>query len=633
MNNPAAVTPARAREPGVLPGPEERIQVIAQLMLEGEWTNATHAELAQLWGCDPSTVRRSAAEASRGVRSLLGLDPETVRAQCIARLDAAYRVAKKDADAAGMTRATIALAKMAGVAEPSTNRPGDDAKVVKTTPTLTLESILRGPGDIPNPSPAQVAICRAADGLPVSLDDAASRTLFGRVVDGGARPSSVLLVAGVRGGKSRIAACAAVQAALGADLSRASRFEEVRVVVLAPRKSLALLTFRQVLGVLQGMPGRIVGDPSGGRVVVRRDDGRQVSIVVAAASAYGTNVRSGWLAGLLLDEAAFFGDSDDGYAVNVEDIVNAASTRLLGPLWVITSPNGPKGWVRETFDAHRGDGPSCEACGGPCTWLVAYAPTLVLNPTFDQRVIDRLRARDADAAAREFDAAWVDADAQWIPTDWIRRAQVLPGDVPRDKASTYYATMDPATRGNAWTLEIGRLDKAGKLELSATREWVGTKEAPLSPAAVLGEVADLCRAYDCAHRVWSHQAAFDALQDLARQVGVTLSEHQWAAGQARVGVYQYLRELFGADRVAIPAHTGVAADLGNVRRRVTHQGTTIALPVTVDGRHCDHAPSLAMLAQLLRYGALPADPTQPVDEDRARFEPDGDGDPWDEFLA
>ena len=100
-----------------------------------------------------------------------------------------------------------------------------------------------------------------------------------------------------------------------------------------------------------------------------------------------------------------------------------------------------------------------------------------------------------------------------------------------------------------------------------------------------------------------------------------------------MGVYQYLRELFGADRVAIPAHTGVAADLGNVRRRVTHQGTTIALPVTVDGRHCDHAPSLAMLAQLLRYGALPADPTQPVDEDRARFEPDGDGDPWDEFLA
>lgn len=604
-------TPARARSD--VPSVAERVQIIAGMMARGEWTTATHIELAELWGVDASTVRRSSAEASRLVRAIVEIDPETVRLQCLTRLDAAFGVAAKQRDASGMVKSTLALAKMIGVdVAKAEERPGDGARVVDAAPALTLESLLRGPGDIATPSPAQLGIVRAADGLPTGLTAEQETPLFGapRVP---AKPERVLIVAGVRGGKSRMAACAAVYAALTADISQASEFEEVRVLVLAPRKVLAKLTFAQVLGVLRhaSLSDRIVGEPTADTVRVRRDDGREVSIVIAAASAYGTTVRSSWLAGLLLDEAAFFGDGDDGYAVNVADIVGAAETRLLGQMWVITSPNGPRGWVRETFTATTGKGGD---------WLTVHAPTRSLNPAYPQAKIDKLRERDSDAAAREFDAAWIDADHQWLPSEWIARATYAEQSRPRLPGARYVATMDPAFRGNAWTLLVGCVDADGKIAVHAAREWVGSRESPLKAADVFREAAEVVSVYDCAHSIYSDQASFDALLEHAQGAGLSLIERAWTAGSERTAIYEHMRTLFGDGRVALPDVPNIARDLGNVRRRLTAGGSAITLPETPDKRHCDFAPALAMLCDRLRYDGSPEPAKTPDDEEDELFD-------------
>jgi hypothetical protein len=178
------------------------------------------------------------------------------------------------------------------------------------------------------------------------------------------------------------------------------------------------------------------------------------------------------------------------------------------------------------------------------------------------------------------------------------------------------------------------VDSDGRYEVSAAREWIGSRETPLRPREVLAEVADIVRRYDCMHRVYSDQASFDSLQDSARAVGVTLIEAGWTAGTERTAVYTRMRDAFSRDGVALPVDAAhLAADLGGIRRRLTHQGATIVLPLTPDGRHCDYAPAIAMLFERLRYAGGPEPARTPDDEDEAMFALQPTGDPWDDVLS
>jgi hypothetical protein len=88
---------------------------------------------------------------------------------------------------------------------------------------LTLEDILTGHAyaDLPA-SPLQLAIARAADGRPLGnvLPPAAMRAHFGLETIAKNVPALVVIVAGVRGGKSFLSACAGIKGALTADLSK-----------------------------------------------------------------------------------------------------------------------------------------------------------------------------------------------------------------------------------------------------------------------------------------------------------------------------------------------------------------------------------------------------------------------------
>jgi hypothetical protein len=87
---------------------------------------------------------------------------------------------------------------------------------------LSLEKLLIGRDgfDLATASPLQLAITRAADGRPIGpdLDDAAVERHFGceRSRIGLRPPVLVVVVAGVRGGKSMMMACAGLKLALTA---------------------------------------------------------------------------------------------------------------------------------------------------------------------------------------------------------------------------------------------------------------------------------------------------------------------------------------------------------------------------------------------------------------------------------
>src|SRR5262245_40373047 len=120
---------------------------------------------------------------------------------------------------------------------------------------LTLESILTGRAyaDIDG-SALQRAICRLVDaGAVDDLLTAEERKQFFGCEDIPPLTSLVLvvLICGVRGGKTLLACCAAIRGALRADMSHLKHHEVARFPIIAPKKETAAPTFRMLRGIIE----------------------------------------------------------------------------------------------------------------------------------------------------------------------------------------------------------------------------------------------------------------------------------------------------------------------------------------------------------------------------------------------
>lgn len=476
---------------------------------------------------------------------------------------------------------------------------------------LSLERLLTEPtGFDLKASPLQVAITRAADGLPLDgvLDEEAVEKHFGCASSklGLVAPVLVVIVAGVRGGKSLLAACAAVKGCLSADLSKLKQHEIPRFAIVAPTVDNAGATFRLLVGSVLASPKLkrlVVGEPTSDTVTIRRPDGRVVEIVVVAASRGAVTLRSRWLVGFVLDEVALFGQETTGAAVNSEELLRAAETRLVPGAqgWLISSPFGPQGLLHELYKAHFGN---------PGRVLVVHAPTRAMNPTFPAEQVEAIRARQPDIAAREYDAAWIDAETAFFSGQSIDRA-TRPGPlvVPPEDGHYYVCAIDPATRSNAWTMTVATLRKTEsglRPTVVLAKQWQGSKVAPLSPRAVLTEMAADLKPYGI-NLVWTDQGAGgDALADIARELGLCLCIE--AATQAsKIAIYSNLETLLSTNNVDLPPIPLVKQDLLGVRRRVGRNGVNVELQRTADGRHSDFAPSSATaIAKATVAPTLPA---------------------------
>ena len=98
--------------------------------------------------------------------------------------------------------------------------------------------------------------------------------------------------------------------------------------------------------------------------------------------------------------------------------------------------------------------------------------------------------------------------------------------------------------------------------------------------------------------IFSDQVMGDALQTLARRVGLHLVQQQY---QERERAKKYLTIRTHLDRKAIelPPLRRMRTDLLHVQKRATPTGIGVRLPMTSDGRHCDWAPTLMLVLSRL----------------------------------
>lgn len=423
-----------------------------------------------------------------------------------------------------------------------------------------------------------------------------------RGAEPGARPDSICIVAGVRGGKTTIAACALVACALEADLRSLRDGEVPYGLIVAPHTDAAAKTFDDLRHLITetALSKRLVGEPIQGRIRIQRDDKRIVELRVVAASRGGLTSRSRWLVGCVLEEAAYFGSEGAGAAVSAEDQYAAVADRIVpgGQVWLISSPSAPEGLLYETWRRV------------PEGWAVVHAPTRALNPSYPQERVDRAMRRDPDRARRELGAEFLDGETALLPGEWIERATV-PCPPPRASSARRVAAMDPAHRGNGWTLVIAERTAAG-VSVVAAHEWRGTKAEPLSSSATLQAIADTLRPWGVA-TVLTDRHHVDSLRDLARPFGLTLSERNTSTAQAYEQA-ERVRALLGDRALTLCDVPDMARDMRAIKRLLTRHGSTLLLPHTPDGRHADYWPSLSLAIWELRTVAAPV-AVEAVDDD------------------
>lgn len=461
-------------------------------------------------------------------------------------------------------------------------------------------------------TPVQRAVCHTLD--TGQIPDELWAVPEVKLAFGNIRPTEFrdefMMVCGIRGAKTKIAAATCVWKALTMDFSQgaASKMgpgEIPRASLVSRHEEQAQVAFQYIVGAVTNseiLKHLMIGLPTADAIMLRHPSGRAVEVKVVAMSTAGTNLVARWCIVCVFDEAPRMASEDEG-KVNLEAQVKAVRFRVLkgGLIMYIGSPLGAKGYVYEKFSKNW-ESPTQSL-------YVVKADARWLNPTaWDPEDLARLERDAPDVFESDILANFIDPETQLFPTATIESiTRESPLSIPYDPAKKYSATMDPAMSVNAWTLVIGETDDNRFFRVAFAYEWRGSTTEPLSTKAVLKEVKEFLDLYHI-QTVTSDQYAFGPIKDLALDLGFGVSELVFTSANKKK-LYMNLRTRAVSGLLELPPIPEMKRDLQNVKKRFSRGEFVIDLVETSDGRHCDFAPALAILCGgYLEANAAPAEP-------------------------
>ena len=491
----------------------------------------------------------------------------------------------------------------------------------------SLETVLCDPAwfGLTTASPLQRAICRWATGQASDVaalgpgydEEIAKRCSVGWYLNGGIAGAVVAvlvyLLAGIRCGKSLLAAAVAVWASQTVDVSSLRPGERARFSIVSLDKDKAKAVLMHLNSVLQrpAVAPLVVGDVRADGLDLRHPSGTIIEIRVIAGRRAGGGLVAYWSAGVVFDEAPRMVGDEEG-VVNFDDSRKAVLGRLLpgAQLWAIGSLWAPMGPV---YDAVT------EYWGNAGRVLVVRAPAPAMNPYYwTPTKCEEMRGTDPEAYRMDELGEWGTPETAMFGDSELTKV-LRPGELPPVDGETYYAAIDPSGRGgNAWTLVIGgiRRDTMRKT-LYAARQWYPSED--FTEGDVLDAMKPLLEQYRVQY-CYTDQFASGFIKSLALAQGLAMvkfEDRPWTAAN-KLDAFDGLRVMVRMREVELIDAPSVREDLLRVRRKLTQSGATITFPGTADGRHCDYAPAIAMWAGLSMNdpeGVVEVDPIL-VDEQR-----------------
>jgi hypothetical protein len=454
--------------------------------------------------------------------------------------------------------------------------------LVAQLPTRVIFKALFG---IHTATPLQLGLCRILDGEEVRKPEQVEAVVkaFGTMPPMGQAPRELYLLAAIRSAKSMIAAAKALRASQTVDVSGLKHGEVPRYSILSTSRDNAKVIFKHLLGTVRAeslLRPLLVSDTAD-TLTLRHPTGRPCEIHIAAGARAGSTLVARWSLGVTFDEAPRMGGEDDG-VVNLEDSARAVRGRLLpgAQILYVGSPWAPFGPVYTAVQTHFGK-PTPDV-------MVVRAAGPDMNPIWwtPARCDDLLRT-DPDAYATDVMGEFRQAEAGLFGSE-LDACTRDSGDQPSKTTHYYVACIDPATRGNAWTLVV-MTREGDKRIVALTKEWKGSKTEPLNPSKIFDEMAGILRPYrvkEVTSDVWS----FDTLRDTADKYGIYLRQKALTSPD-QADAWVSLRQNMVQGLLELPKGQ-IVEDLRRLIKRTTQAAFVVHLPETGDGRHCDFAPAL-----------------------------------------
>ncbi len=430
------------------------------------------------------------------------------------------------------------------------------------------------------------AVLKAAIAEPLSTEEL---KLFRQVAERDpprGRVRELWIIAGRRAGKDSVAS--AIEAWFGACVNYDHLLrpgETAAVMCLAVDR----LQARVVLKYTKAFFERI--DLLRDLVTREHADGLDLStnVELSVLASNFRSVRGRSIACAVLDEVAFWRDENSAspdletYAALVPGMATIPGSMIVG----MSSPHRRGGLLYEKYKESYGKNDD--------DVLVIRAPSRVLNPTLDPKIIDAALARDPAVARAEWLAEWRDDVSTFLPRELID-ASIDVGVTVRPPAPgvRYVAAADPSGGvSDAFTVAIASANGA-----SVQLDCLVSIDAPFNPTTATESVARTVKSYGL-NEVTGDRYAASWVVDAFAKHGISYKHSE----RDRSRIYADALPLFTSGRARLLDSKRLVAQLSNLERRTSAGGRDrIDHPTSGGGGHHDDSANSASLALVLAQG-------------------------------
>ncbi len=417
---------------------------------------------------------------------------------------------------------------------------------------------------------------RGLFGLPIT--EAADLALFkdctGLEEPPAERARECFTICGRRSGKSFTSALVAVFLACFKDWSPfLSPGERGWIFIIAVDKAQAGIIKAYVSGIfhrVKCLKGQIAKET---QETIELRNG--ISIAVKTASF--RSVRGYTLLACILEEMAFYRSED---SANPDKEILAAVRPALATipdslLLGISTPYSRSGVLWEQFKSHYGQP------GGPLIWR---APTRVMNPTIDGRLIENALKEDPQAARAEWEADWREDIEAFITQELVEAVTILGRfELPKVAGAEYVGFIDPSGgRQDSFTLGIAHKEAGGRIILDVLRE----RRPPFQPKGVVAEFADALKSFGISS-VGSDKYAGEWVPEAFREHGIEVKNADMTASE----LYLNFLPLVSNGTVELLDNKRLLAQLTGLERRTRSGGKDLVTHYA--GGHDDLANAAA----------------------------------------
>jgi hypothetical protein len=267
----------------------------------------------------------------------------------------------------------------------------------------------------------------------------------------------------------------------------------------------------------------------------------------------------------VVDEAAFL-HTDTEFTNNLTDLLESIRPSLIvkqGRLLLMSSPGGMEGPLFESWrdrEANRND------------VQVLRAPSILLNPTIDKKLLERERARGESYYRREFLAEFTELSGNpFLNPEFINRAaKGSPAEFEPDKKDQFvFSGLDLADRKDwcAQSIATVRLvDGVRKVIVLSCRIWKPDSSGH-KILTVLEEMGQQCKKYGV-YRANGDQKSMSAAEGVLAPFNVQF-KRVISAGAGSEAAYRSFSALLNENRLILPDNSELLSQLKKLEERLT----------------------------------------------------------------